>query len=54
MLQLQSGTRDAESLQDNIFYQMDKWLVAQHNNQIAPHKGELDVVHRPIWAVDWT
>lgn len=52
MLQLQSGTQDAESLQDNVFYRLDKRLVAQHNNQIAPHKGEFVVLHRPIWAVD--
>lgn len=43
---------NAESLQDNAFHQLNKQLVAQPNDQIAPHKGEFDIIHRPIWAVD--
>lgn len=53
MLQLQPvDARDVESLQDNVFYQLDKQLVAEHSDQIAPHEGEFEIVHRPIWAVD--
>lgn len=40
-LQFQPDTWDAESLQDNVFYQL-----AQHSHQITAHEAESGIMHR--------